>query len=251
MKAIFLISNFCNYHKENGVKVANKCNNSNHFIDELRKVEKTFKSVALIASDPDNFKKSAEYAGLIVDALNLDGFKIENKNIIDHSFDGNIKDTVLASDLVILMGGHVPTQNKYFKEIGLKDILSKYDGVVIGQSAGSMNAAEMVYCQPESYEEFYDKNFQKSLIGLGLTKLKIMPHINNAKIDEIDGTTTMDMCLKDSYLYPHLGIVDSGFVEIKDGIDSVFGQAIYIKNGEIVSVCENGQNKILSNEFQK
>lgn len=38
---------------------------------------------------------------------------------------------------------------KYFEEIGLREILKDYNGVIIGQSAGSLNLATIVVCAPE------------------------------------------------------------------------------------------------------
>ncbi|MBO5654995.1 MAG: Type 1 glutamine amidotransferase-like domain-containing protein, partial [Clostridia bacterium] len=88
----------------------------------------------------------------MVESLNLDGFGVENLTVIDHRFEGDIERTILEADVVFLAGGNVPTQNKYFKEINLKTIIEKYDGVVIGMSAGSMNSSKKVYAQPEEDE---------------------------------------------------------------------------------------------------
>ena len=49
-----------------------------------------------------------------------------------------------GTDLIILAGGHVPTQNRYFQEINLKSLLKNYQGVILGISAGTMNSAETV-----------------------------------------------------------------------------------------------------------
>ena len=50
-------------------------------------------------------------------------------------------------DMVILGGGHVPTEKAFFDEIGLRDAFLSgdgWDGIVMGISAGSMNCAEVV-----------------------------------------------------------------------------------------------------------
>ena len=52
-------------------------------------------------------------------------------------------------DVILLGGGHVPTQNKFFKEIRLREKIKDFDGIIIAISAGSMNSADIVYCQPE------------------------------------------------------------------------------------------------------
>ena len=39
-------------------------------------------------------------------------------------------------------------QMNYFNEINLTDILKKYEGVVLGKSAGAMNCSKTVFCAP-------------------------------------------------------------------------------------------------------
>ena len=39
---------------------------------------------------------------------------------------------IWKSDLIILSGGHVPTQNAFFRDIGLKALLENYQGVILG-----------------------------------------------------------------------------------------------------------------------
>ena len=49
-------------------------------------------------------------------------------------FSGKILDTY---DVVFLGGGHVPTENAFFRKIGLRKSMHKFDGLVIGISAGA------------------------------------------------------------------------------------------------------------------
>ena len=44
----------------------------------------------------------------------------------------------------MLCGGHVPTQNHFFAQLGLPGLFHNYHGIVLGVSAGSMNAARLV-----------------------------------------------------------------------------------------------------------
>lgn len=79
-------------------------------------------------------------------------------------------------DVILLGGGHVPTQNAFMERIGLKERLRKYEGLIIGWSAGSMNCAEIVYAAPKSEGEAIDPNYQRRISGLGLTKVNILLH---------------------------------------------------------------------------
>lgn len=239
MKALFLTSNLNNIVKIGDEKVAVKCDNSNHFMDKLKEEAQKVDSFVFVASDPDNYEKTSTYSNLIVESLKLEGYNVTTVTVLDHRFTEDAKSAVLNADLLFFMGGHVPTQNKYMKELKLKNILSDYNGVVVGQSAGSMNCSENVYVQPE-YEQDAVPNFQKQISGLGLTKIVVMPHINKAKEDEFEGKTVWDMCLEDSVKYPHYGIADSGFIEIKDGVATLYGEGYTFNNGKVAKICENG-----------
>lgn len=246
---LFLTSSLDCYRKTESGKEITKCNNSNHFIDRLKAYKEITPTFVFVASNPDGAGKTDDYSNTVVQALNMDGFGIENLIIIDHRFKGDIEKTILSADIIFLAGGHVPTQNKYFEEIGLKEILEKYNGIVIGQSAGSMNCAEEVYVQPEIREEFYDKSFKKLITGLGLTKIKVMPHMNRAKIDQIDGTTTYDMCLEDSKTIAHYGIYDGGFIEIGNGIAVSYGKTLLFKDGKCIELCGDKETFTINQNY--
>ena len=245
MKAIFLTSSLGGYSKTlKGNKVITeikKCDNSNHFIDKLKELFPKIKTLVFVASNPDGYAKTDEYANITFKALNLDGFEIKQLIIIDHRFNGDIRNTILSCDVVFLAGGNVPTQNEYFKEIALDAILKNYDGVVVGQSAGSMNCSDIVYAQPEEDEEFNNPNFNIKLKGLGLIDFSIMPHMNFAEESDASGhPTVMQMCLKDSFEIPHYGICDYGFIEVKDKRAIAYGKTFLIKDGKCVKLCDDG-----------
>lgn len=252
MKAIFLTSSIGGYIKtvkgNEIVKQVIKCDNSNHFIDRLKAISPTFKNMVFIASNPDGASKSDEYSNIIFQALNLDNFGIEHLSVIDHRFSGDIEQTILSADLVFLAGGNVPTQNKYFKEIGLKSILENYNGVLIGQSAGSMNCSKIVYTQPEDDEEFDDPTYERQISGLGLIDFAIMPHMNAAnEVDEKGHPSVMQMCLEDSFSIPHYGICDYGFIEILNNTITAYGKTFLIKDGKCTEICANNQHISLEN----
>lgn len=254
MKTIFLTSHTGFYRKvvDGGeeVKIAISSVNTNHFIDRLKEAVSTIKNFVFVASDPDGFEKTHLYASLMVESLNLDGFGVESLAVIDHAFEGDIERTILEADVVFLAGGNVPTQNKYFKEINLKSIIEKYDGVVIGMSAGSMNCSKKVYAQPEEDEEFDDKDFQRIIDGLGLVDFAVMPHINSAdEVYDIEHPTVMEMCLEDSHIIPHFGISDYGFIEVKDGKATAYGRTLFFKNGQVEVVCEDNEHTAISTEI--
>lgn len=259
MKAIFLTSSIGGYIKvvENDVVIKKivKCDNSNGFITHLKKYVPNINSMVFIAGNPDGGEKTDDYANTVKESLNLDDFEIKKISIIDNRFKGNIKNTILSADVVFLAGGNVPSQNDFIKKINLKEILKDYKGVVIGQSAGSMNCNKRVYAQPEEDEEFDNPNYKIERDGLGLVNFTIMPHMNNAgkygELDENNHPTVMTMCVDDSkkLKMPHYGIVDYGFIEIVNGKAISYGKTLLIKNGKCVTLCENGENIELKDNY--
>lgn len=251
MKTIFLTS-FIGCFKKNEKKerVLTKCDNSNGFIDRLKAYKTKLTNFVLVSSNPDGFEKTDEHLKFIVDSLNLDGFGIENVVVLDHRFTGDIKGVISNADLVFLTGGHVPTQNKYLKEIGFENIIKEYEGIIVGQSAGSMNLATTVYSPPES-EEDLTSDYQRTFTGMDLTNINIMPHMAFAFDDNVDGNgkNTYDYCLEDSFDKIIYGIYDGGFVEInKDGAVA-YGKTLLIKNGACTTICENGECVNLKNNM--
>lgn len=102
--------------------------------------------------------------------------------------------------MLILAGGHVPTQNKFFERIRLKEHINNFDGILIGISAGTMNCAEVVYAQPELEGESIDKKYERFLSGLGITNFMILPHYQDIKDDILDGQHLFeDITYPDSY----------------------------------------------------
>ncbi len=158
----------------------------------------------------------------------------------------NIKNIIANADLIILGGGHVPTQNKWFKEIKLKELLKSYDGVLIGMSAGSMNCASTVYSPQEDESDFLDENYQKWIDGLGITSINVLPHYKEYIIEEINRLKIKeDIILPDSYKHPIYSLNDGSFIELDENELIIYGDCYKIHNGEIKKICEKGNSKVL------
>lgn len=250
MKTIFLTSAIGGYTKTANGKEVTKINNANHFIDRLKFVKEKWNNFVMICSDPNGFDKTDEYTRIYVSAFNLDGFDIKNVEIIDNRFNGNLEKTILSADVVFLSGGHTPTQNKYLKQIKLDKILEKYDGIVIGQSAGSMNLAKIVYAPPDKPEDL-TLDYKNNFTGVGLTDIRIMPHMAGAFNDNVngEGKNTIDYCLEDSFKFPMFGIYDGGFIEIKNNKATAFGKTLLIKDGKCLEICKDKENCLIYDNY--
>ena len=242
MKTIFLTSAVGGIKKTEKGKEAEAFNNTEGFVDRLKKYIKKIDNIIFVSSNPDGYAKSDEYFKLFTEAFNIDGFNTKNITILDHRFNGDLEKTIMNADVVFLTGGHTPTQNKYLFEIGLDKLLQKYDGIVIGQSAGSMNLSKTVYAPPDSPQDFTSE-YKTTFAGMGLTDIKIMPHMAGAYTDNVDGNgkNTFDYCLEDSYNFPIYGIFDGGFIEISGGIATAYGKTLLIKDGTCKELCGEGE----------
>lgn len=159
----------------------------------------------------------------------------------------NLVQNIKEYDVVILAGGHVPTQNAFFKKIDLKEKLKGFDGILIGISAGTMNCAEVVYAQPELEGESDDKEYQRFIPGLGLTKLMILPHYQAIKDEILDGKHIMEeITYPDSMGKEIYALPDGSFISIENGTTTIHGEAYRIWDGRIEQICEQNKCVVLN-----
>ena len=153
---------------------------------------------------------------------------------------------VLSSNFLILSGGHVPTQNRFFREIGLRELLSGFDGLVMGISAGSMNSADLVYAQPELDGEATDPQYQRFLPGLGLTKTMLLPHYQMVREDMLDGLRVFeDITYPDSIGRRFYALVDGSYLLVRDGTETLCGEAYRIADGKCAQISAEGETVAL------
>jgi hypothetical protein len=152
---------------------------------------------------------------------------------------GKAEDLIRQADWVILCGGHVPTQNRFIHELGLRELLQGYEGVVMGCSAGSMNCAEDVYSHPEMPGEARDPDYKRWLKGLGLTDINLIPHFEQVRYAQVDGLRLFeDIAFPDSWGHRFYTFRDGGYVKVKDGKATLYGEAFEITRGAMHRVSE-------------
>lgn len=188
--------------------------------------------VMLITSDPEWADYNEAEANLMPEALVAAGLGCTDSVMIDGS-DLSLLDNINDYGLIILLGGHVPTQNAFFKEIGLKEKLSDYNGVIMGISAGSMNMAGTVYTPPEEEGEMVDPNYERFIDGLGLTDINVLPHMEEMLVEVVDGKSTIDYAaIPDSEGHTFYGLNDGDYIVVRDGIPTLKADSsIVFKDG--------------------
>lgn len=216
-------------------------NPANGFVDELRKALPDPCRAVFVASSPDDVDRTERFAGSIRDGFELTGFRFDRYQILDRRSADQCADLVAGADLLILSGGHVPTQNRFFHDIGLRERLTGYDGVVIGISAGTMNCEELVYAPPEEDGEAIDPSYRRFYPGLGLTKVMIFPHFQDTRYEVVDGLPTLESSLlPDSMGRKIYALVDGSFLMGKDGREELRGEAYLIENGVLTQIGREG-----------
>ena len=214
---------------------------SNGLVDELISYWRENSHCLLISAFPDEYTVNDRMRADIERIFRETGLSIEYMDICDCRNGVEIISQLSQYDMVILGGGHVPTEKAFFDEIGLRNALQNWDGIVMGISAGSMNCADMVYAQPEMPGEAVDQSYQKFIRGLGLTDINVLPHYQAVKDDWVDDLRLMeDITYPDSYGRTFYAIVDGSYVLQTEDRKEIRGEAYRIADGKIQKVCEYG-----------
>lgn len=217
-------------------------NSANRFLDELRR---SFPNPCLaldICSDPDGWEKTDFYAAVTRNMLEDAGFAFERFSVLDSRNEAQAAELVRGSNLLILSGGHVPTQNRFFKKIGLRGLLEDFDGVVIGISAGSMNSADEVYAQPEEAGEAIDPAYRRFLTGLNLTSINLLPHYQAFKDEVLDGLRVYeDIACGDSMGKSFYAIPDGSYLFLAPGKAELRGEAYLVRDSVIKQISSDGE----------
>ena len=122
--------------------------------------------------------------------------------------------------------------------------VTDFDGIIIGISAGTMNAADTVYAQPELAGEAVDPAYRKFLTGLGLTDINICPHYQMLKDSILDGMRLFDdITYADSRGRRFLALPDGSYVLIRDGKAEVWGEAWQIADGKLTAFCGRDESR--------
>ena len=212
---------------------------ANGFTDRLREVLPPNPSALFVCADPDDHDMTCHFAADTCGAFSAAGMAFSRYDVLDGSNAEEAAQLIDQSDFLIFSGGHVPTQNRFFQEIDLREILTDFDGVVMGISAGSMNLADVVYVQPEEPGEGIDPDFQRFAPGLGLTDVNILPHYQKVKDNILDGLRLMeDITYPDSENNTFFALPDGSYFYQDDDCLLLCGQAWLIRDCQLSQLTE-------------
>lgn len=220
-------------------------NPANGFVDRLKSALPPNPKCLFICSDPDSPELSDKFGAEMAEAFADAGMELKEFIVLDRRNDEEAQALIWESDLIILAGGHVPTQNAYFQEIGLAELLENYQGVLMGISAGTMNSAWQVYMQPEEEGES-DPEFQRFATGLGLTDINVLPHYQQVKDYTLDGLRLFeDITYADSMGHCFLALVDGSYIYNDGEGELLFGEAYTIEDGTLEQISQENDVTLL------
>jgi len=143
------------------------------------------KSIVYIPGNPEKIQKAREkYVPAFTEHLKNVGIQFDSSIIITPEMNSDeAQKTVREASFIMLMGGDPFKQKEMCEKLGLLEELKKYDGVMLGFSAGAMLMSKHIIITPCS-EEYPDFHIEE---GLNLDGISIYPH-NNTNQEEYPNT---------------------------------------------------------------
>lgn len=230
---LFLTSQIGATVKIKGVRSVGKINDDYGFLTQFKKCVQRRSRMLYISYTPSSNGKVSDWFEHTVVCLKDEGMGFAESILINGSNADRLRKLVPDTDVIFLSGGHLPTQNLFFQQINLRDILSAFDGIIVAQSAGSMNCAETVYVCPELPGESSDPHFERFRPGLGLTHINIIPHYNaNANLF-LDGKKLyQEIIYPDTFKTPLYVLSDGAYFHICNGKAMHYGEVYRFECGK-------------------
>lgn len=216
----------------------------NRFVELLKQVWPQNARCLIIAADPVDFSLNNEMTDYYRTAVINSGLSVTCFNLCDARYPLLPEEDLRRYDVIFLAGGHVPTQRRWLEQLELRRRLVGFGGLVIGTSAGSMNAARTVYAWPEREGESIDPDYELFFPGLGLAECNLLPHYQKVKDSGIDGKLyVQDIARSHSCGRRFLAVPDGSFVLATDDEETVFGEAYLVADGKITPFCTEGETR--------
>lgn len=229
----------------NGIRVPSVLIQKNGLLDKLKSIWVSSAHVLIVCANPSDYEKNDSVCACLKESLPMSGLSISNIEICDDR-NPHVIENLKNMDVLILSGGHVPTQNQFMKQLRLEERLVDYNGIVVAWSAGSMNCANVVYAGPELEGEAIDPHYKRWITGLGITDINIFPHYQSLKNDYLDGLRLIeDITFEDSMGHEIIALNDGSYIMLDDGQATVYGEAYSIKDGHQRQICEDGKCFVL------
>lgn len=232
---VFLTSILYTHHyDDNGRRIPIAFDDKNSILLNIRKNLKSANRLVVVANDPNDALDNDDKLETVRESFGLAGVDFKESVMLDGRNGNAASEVISRADIVILTGGKCVRQKEFFGEIGLKEILKNYDGIVIGVSAGSMNLGKIVANFPE---ETADLGEPRWLEGMGFVDEIIIPHYDG-KTDSYEFPSD-DFDIAKDYILPmsdgreFIGMPNGSYIIVdRDGRKSYYGDMYKISNGK-------------------
>ncbi len=204
------------------------------FFEDLKQEWPESANILYVPCDPKADRENDHQKRCLLDAFEMKDLKVSELRMLTDKDKKTLPELVSWADVIYLSGGHAPDQLAFMKRLGLKEALLSYEGIVIGLSAGSMNAAYNVYLVPELQGEAADPNYVRFSEGLDLTNIELIPHSEYLKTVTLDGKDLInDVVIPDSFGSRFYMITDGSYFKVKNGKTIFRGVGELIEDGKI------------------
>lgn len=221
------------YYDDNGRRVPVALYDENGVLTNIRKHLRRAGRLVVVANDSDDAEDNDDKIATVCESFRLAGVEFKESIMLDGRNGNNASELVSGADIVLLSGGKCVCQNKFFNRIGLKNILERYDGIVIGVSAGAMNLCATVANFPEEKSDLHEPRW---LIGMGFVTDIVIPHYDGESesyqfpCDDFD--IAKDYILPMSKERDFIGLPNGSYIMIDGGEKRYCGDVYAIANGK-------------------
>lgn len=232
---------------------AGDLNPANGMIEDLQRSLTWPIRCLMITSFPDDQEITDRMAWEMREIFERAEMPFDHYEVLDRRTQRQTARMLRECNFIILCGGHVPTENRWFAELRLRQRLQGFDGVIMSISAGSMNAAHVVYASPELEGESLDPDYKLYLRGLGLTRYNILPHFQMLRDAELDGRMLVnDIIAGHSFGHPVYCLPDGSYFFIQSGPigpkmetrTELRGEAYRMLDGTLTQICQQEERKL-------
>lgn len=215
--------------------------NKNLYLDQIKKFVKKFDRVVMVANNPALFEMNDERAHMHFQSLEMTWLHFKEKIILDNRNKEDSHSILEGTDLVLLNGGKLVCQLKFFKEIGLGSFIQEYEWLIIGASAWAMTLCEYMTDFPEYLHEVDDREIDDYIIeGLGFHNEILIPHFDGKNFGRSylnEGINHVkDYILPLSKWRELLGIPDGSYILLHNGKKQYFGDFFQIKEKKVMKI---------------
>lgn len=125
-----LTSSLGGSHRVDGKRRPTFLLNDNGLQENMKKYWKRNSNVLVISASPEDWERNDSILFCQSEAFPMSGFDVNVFQMCD-SRNETIIENLKDFDVLILAGGHVPTQNAFFSKLDLKKRLENFKGILI------------------------------------------------------------------------------------------------------------------------